>query len=151
MKKSSCRIAENLEDIIVVHLEADQQILSEEKSQERYDEGLGVCLSHISRQDQVNTIGLDMDILPEKTIMDEVNERYGRMNSYEDTKDERERVEICRRETKQRRKIIDDTSRILEEMPEARLDPNVGQHAREYDRLYMEESELAFMGATLHN
>ncbi|KAK9112143.1 hypothetical protein Scep_019662 [Stephania cephalantha] len=34
-------------------------------------------------------------------------------------------------------------------MSKARNDPNVDQPARDYDRLYMEESDLAFTGAIL--
>ncbi|KAK9169141.1 hypothetical protein Syun_001281 [Stephania yunnanensis] len=66
---------------------------------------------------------LDMDVLLEKTITDEVIER----------------------------KIRDDTRRILEEMSKARHDPNVERLARDYDGLYMEESEMGFMGATMLN
>ncbi|KAK9162955.1 hypothetical protein Syun_003857 [Stephania yunnanensis] len=66
--------------------------------------------------DQVNLAGLDMDFIPEKTITDEVVERYERMNGYEDTEVDRERAEIARRETNLKRKIRDDTRRILEEM-----------------------------------
>ncbi|KAK9082158.1 hypothetical protein Syun_031319 [Stephania yunnanensis] len=51
------------------------------------------------RSDQVNMAGLDMDVQPKKTITDEVIERYGKINGYEDTKDEREKSEITRRET----------------------------------------------------
>ncbi|KAK9169266.1 hypothetical protein Syun_001406 [Stephania yunnanensis] len=52
-----------------------------------------------TRGDQVNMAGLDMDVQPKKTITDEVIERYGKINGYEDTKDEREKSEITRRET----------------------------------------------------
>ncbi|KAK9151147.1 hypothetical protein Syun_009456 [Stephania yunnanensis] len=66
------------------------------------------------RTSQVNMAGLDMDVLPKKTIMDEVIERYGIVNGYENTKDEREKVEIAKREIEQGRKIGDDTKRISE-------------------------------------
>ncbi|KAK9125511.1 hypothetical protein Scep_014357 [Stephania cephalantha] len=95
--------------------------------------------------------GLDMEVLLEKTITDEVIERYGRVNGYEDTEDEREKAKIAKREIDQRRKIKDDMRRILEEMSKARNDLNVEQPARAYDGLYMEESEFVFMGTILRN
>ncbi|KAK9151650.1 hypothetical protein Syun_009959 [Stephania yunnanensis] len=67
---------------------------------------------------------LDMDVLPEKTITNELIERYGKVNCYEDVEDMRERVEIAKSETEQRKKIRDDTRKILEEKSEARNDPN---------------------------
>ncbi|KAK9092937.1 hypothetical protein Syun_027848 [Stephania yunnanensis] len=39
-----------------------------------------------------------------------------------------------------------DIKRVLEEISRARNDPSVEQPAKDYDRLYMEESELAFYG-----
>ncbi|KAK9094594.1 hypothetical protein Scep_026063 [Stephania cephalantha] len=42
------------------------------------------------RMDQVNMAGLELDVLPEKTITDEVIKRHGRVNGYENTEDERE-------------------------------------------------------------
>ncbi|KAK9107086.1 hypothetical protein Syun_023097 [Stephania yunnanensis] len=83
---------------------------------------------------------LDINVLPEKTISHEVIKRYGKVNDNEDTEDEIERAEIARRENEHRRKIKYDTRRIVEEMSEARNDPNVEQPARDYDRIYMEES-----------
>ncbi|KAK9081674.1 hypothetical protein Syun_030892 [Stephania yunnanensis] len=103
------------------------------------------------RVDQVNIAGPDMDVLPKKTISNNVAERYRKVNGYEDTKDEGERAEIARRGTKQKRKIRDDVGRILEEMLEARHDPNVEWPAWDYDGLYMEKPELSFMGAILHS
>ncbi|KAK9151011.1 hypothetical protein Syun_009320 [Stephania yunnanensis] len=64
---------------------------------------------------------------------------------------EKERVVIAITKIKQRRIIRYNTRRILEEMPEARNDPNMKQPTRDYDELYMEELELAFMGAILRN
>ncbi|KAK9160492.1 hypothetical protein Syun_006833 [Stephania yunnanensis] len=95
----------------------------------------------------MNMAGLDMDVLPEKTITDEVIERYGRLDGYEDIRDERERAKIGRRKTKQRTKIKDSIRSILEEMSDAIKDPNVEQPTRDYDGLYTEGSKLAFMGA----
>ncbi|KAK9163185.1 hypothetical protein Syun_004087 [Stephania yunnanensis] len=52
------------------------------------------------RVDLGNIVDLDMDVLPKKTITEEVIERYGKVNSFEDIEDERKRVEIARREIK---------------------------------------------------
>ncbi|KAK9121380.1 hypothetical protein Syun_018997 [Stephania yunnanensis] len=89
--------------------------------------------------------GLDMDILPENTIIDEVIKRYGRVNGCEDIEDERESAEIARRETGKRRKIKDDTRRFLEEMSKARHDPNVEHPTRDYDGLYIEELKNTYL------
>ncbi|KAK9098911.1 hypothetical protein Syun_025956 [Stephania yunnanensis] len=98
------------------------------------------------RVDQMNMAELEIDVLPEMTISDEVIERYERVNDYKDAEEERESAEIARQETKQRRKIKSNTRRILEEVSEARNDLNAEQPARDYERLYIEESELAFYG-----
>ncbi|KAK9081025.1 hypothetical protein Syun_030705 [Stephania yunnanensis] len=95
--------------------------------------------------------GFNMGFIPEKTITDEVIKRYGKINGYEDTKVERKKDEISGREKEKRRKIRDDTTRVLEEILEARHDSNVKQLARDYDGLYMEETESAFMGTILCN
>ncbi|KAK9151235.1 hypothetical protein Syun_009544 [Stephania yunnanensis] len=94
---------------------------------------------------------LDMDVLPEKTITDEIIERYRRMNGYQDIEGERERVEIARRKIEQRKKIRDDTRRILKEMSKTRNNLNVEQPIRDYDGLYMDELELGFIGVISHN
>ncbi|KAK9098501.1 hypothetical protein Syun_025546 [Stephania yunnanensis] len=92
-----------------------------------------------------------MDVLPEKTIIDKVIKRCRRVNGYKDVKNEREMVEIAKRETVQRKKIKDDTRRILEVMSKTKNDPNMEQPMRDYDGLYMEESELAFVDEILRN
>ncbi|KAK9135562.1 hypothetical protein Syun_014892 [Stephania yunnanensis] len=88
---------------------------------------------------QVNLLGLDMDVLPKKSITEELIERYGRVNGYEDAEDERERVKIARREIEQRTKIKYDTRRILEEMSEVKNVSNMEQPTMDYDKLYKEE------------
>ncbi|KAK9162704.1 hypothetical protein Syun_003606 [Stephania yunnanensis] len=92
-----------------------------------------------------------MDVLLQKTITHKVIERYGKVNGYEKTENEREKAEITRRETEKRRKIRDDMRRILEEMLEARRDLNVEHLARDYNKLYVEELELTFVGEILCN
>ncbi|KAK9082147.1 hypothetical protein Syun_031084 [Stephania yunnanensis] len=42
----------------------------------------------------MNMAAVDMDVLPDKIIIDEVIKRYGIVNGYEDTEDERERAKI---------------------------------------------------------
>ncbi|KAK9107421.1 hypothetical protein Syun_023432 [Stephania yunnanensis] len=71
---------------------------------ERVQSSVGVYLPDIFElvlmmEDQVNMVGLDVDVLPEKTITDDVIEIYGRLNGYENAKVDRERDEIARRET----------------------------------------------------
>ncbi|KAK9107269.1 hypothetical protein Syun_023280 [Stephania yunnanensis] len=84
------------------------------------------------RMNQVNMASLDINVLLEKTIIDDVIERYSRINGYEDTKDEREMAKITGRETEQRRKIRDDMKRILDKMSKARNDLNVERPGQEY-------------------
>ncbi|KAK9151254.1 hypothetical protein Syun_009563 [Stephania yunnanensis] len=117
------------------------------------NDGLPFLLMIISscKVDQVNITELEMDVLLKKTITDEFIERYGKINYYEDTKDEREKTEIARREKEVRRKIRDDTRRMLEEVSKAKNDPTVEQPTWDYDGLYMEELELAFKGTILQN
>ncbi|KAK9142748.1 hypothetical protein Syun_012148 [Stephania yunnanensis] len=86
-----------------------------------------------------------------KTITYKVIERYGKANGYDDTYDEREKAEIARRETKQKRKIRDDTRRIMEKLSEARNDRNMEQPTRNCDGLCIEQRVLAFNGAILCN
>ncbi|KAK9107488.1 hypothetical protein Syun_023499 [Stephania yunnanensis] len=53
-----------------------------------------LMITAFCRVDQVNMVGLDIDVLLEKTITDEFIERYKNVNGYEDIKDERERLGI---------------------------------------------------------
>ncbi|KAK9114072.1 hypothetical protein Syun_020869 [Stephania yunnanensis] len=103
------------------------------------------------RENQVNMAGLEIYVFQEKTIIDEVIERYGKIDRYEESEDKREKVEIASREIEQRRKYRDDTRRVLEEMLRSRNNLNVEQPFMDNDGLYMEELELAFMCTILHS
>ncbi|KAK9142586.1 hypothetical protein Syun_011986 [Stephania yunnanensis] len=60
--------------------------------------------------------GIDMDVLPEKIITDEVIERDRKVDGYENSEDKRKKAGMERREIERRRKIIDDTRRVIEKV-----------------------------------
>ncbi|KAK9142620.1 hypothetical protein Syun_012020 [Stephania yunnanensis] len=63
----------------------------------------------------------------------------------------KKKAEIASREMEQRRKIRDEMRKVLEEMSRVRNNPNSEQPATNFDNLYMEELELAFIGSILRN
>ncbi|KAK9107163.1 hypothetical protein Syun_023174 [Stephania yunnanensis] len=93
---------------------------------------------------------LNMGLLSKKAITNAIIKSYGKIYEYEDFKDERKMVKIANKEKQERRKIRDETRRVLEEMSRARNDKNVEQHVN-FDGTYMKESKLAFIGSIQRN